>query len=93
MEKNAEAAYKKEGVRANTYQDYRELLDKEDLDGVIIPSSWTSHAEIAIASNGKRKICGSRSRRASSVQECWDLVRTSERTGKPCMMLEKPLLR
>ena len=25
---------------------------------------------------------------AITVEECWDLVNTSEKTGKPCMMLE-----
>lgn len=71
MEKNAEAAYKKRGVRPNTYQDYRELLDKEDLDGVIIPSSWTSHAEIAIAAMESGKYAAVEVGGASSVQECW----------------------
>ena len=70
------------------YTDYREMLAKEQLDGVIVPSSWTSHFEIAIAAmNAGVRVCievGG----ATSLEECFELIRVSERTGIPCMMLE-----
>lgn len=70
------------------YQDYRQLLERRDLDGVVIATSWTSHAPIAIAAMKSGKYTATEVGPASSLQECWDLVRTSEETGMPCMLLE-----
>lgn len=70
------------------YADYRELLARGDLDGVIIATSWSTHIEIAIAAMRAGKVPGMEVGGASSLQECWDLVRASEETGIPCMLLE-----
>ena len=70
------------------YKDYRKLLERNDIDGVIIATSWTAHAEIAIAAMKAGKYVGTEVGGATSIQECWDLVKTSEETGMPCMMLE-----
>ena len=64
------------------------MLQRKDIDGVIIPSSWTAHAEIAIEAMKCGKYAAMEVGGASSIGECWDLVRTSENTGMPCMMLE-----
>jgi predicted dehydrogenase len=74
--------------RPGGYKDYNELLARDDIDGVIIPSSWTSHTEIAIAAMKAGKYAGPEAGGASSLEECWGLVKTSEETGMPCMMLE-----
>ncbi|MDG0791497.1 Gfo/Idh/MocA family oxidoreductase [Cohnella ginsengisoli] len=70
------------------YQNYKELLAREDIEAVIVASSWTSHAEIAIAAMRAGKYVGSEVGGAASLEECWELVRTSEATGVPCMLLE-----
>jgi len=70
------------------YQDYKELLSRDDIDAVIIPSSWTSHAEIAIAAMKAGKYAAPEVGGVNSLEECWELVRTSEQTGMPCMLLE-----
>ncbi|MDG0808144.1 Gfo/Idh/MocA family protein [Cohnella rhizosphaerae] len=70
------------------YQNYKELLAREDIEAVIVASSWTSHAEIAIAAMRAGKYVGSEVGGAASIEECWELVRTSEATGVPCMLLE-----
>ena len=88
MEKNADSVYKKRGYKPDTYKDYRQLLQRKDIDGVIIPSSWTVHAEIAIEAMQSGKYAAMEVGGASSIDECWDLVKTSQRTGMPCMMLE-----
>jgi predicted dehydrogenase len=74
--------------KAEGYKDYMDLLARDDIEGVIIPSSWTSHAEIAIAAMKAGKYAGPEVGGASSLEECWELVKTSEKTGMPCMMLE-----
>ena len=37
------------GKRPTGYLDYKEMFEKEDLDGVIIATSWTTHTRIAVA--------------------------------------------
>ncbi|WP_317891261.1 Gfo/Idh/MocA family protein [Paenibacillus oceani] len=75
-------------AKAESYKDYNELLGREDIEGVIISTSWTSHFEIAIASMRAGKYAGSEVGAVASLEECWELVRTSEQTGVPCMLLE-----
>ena len=68
--------------------DFRRLLEMKELDAVITPSSWTSHADVCIASMDAGKYVATEVGGATSVEQCWELVRTSERTKKPCMLLE-----
>lgn len=70
------------------YKDYNDLLKCEEIDGVIIPSSWTTHTEIAVAAMKAGKYTAPEVGGASSIEECWQLVRTSEETKMPCMLLE-----
>ena len=76
------------GQRAQGYTDYRELLARDDLDAVMISTSWTSHIEIAVAAMNAGIAVAMEVGGASSIQECWDLVRAHERTGVPVMLLE-----
>ncbi|SEO33547.1 Gfo/Idh/MocA family protein [Paenibacillus sp. OV219] len=73
---------------AEAYSDYKMLLAREDIEGVIIATTWVTHAEIAIAAMRAGKYAGIEVGGAASTQECWELVRTSEETGMPCMLLE-----
>src|SRR4051794_18091947 len=66
------------------YADYHELLARDDIQGVVIASSWISHIEISIAAMKAGKYAASEVAGASSIEECRDLVRTSESTGIPC---------
>jgi predicted dehydrogenase len=68
--------------------DFRRLLEMKELDAVITPSSWTSHADVCIASMDAGKYAATEVGGATSIEQCWELVRTSERTKKPCMLLE-----
>ena len=72
----------------HAYIDYKELLKNEKLDAVMICTTWITHARIAIDAmragcNVAFEVGG-----AASIEECWQLVRTSEDTGKFCMLLE-----
>ena len=51
-------------------------------------TSWTTHILIAIDAMKHGKIVGMEVGGASSIEECWALVRTSEKTGLPVMLLE-----
>lgn len=79
-----------EAGRATPFQtrDYREAISRPDVDCVITPSAWTAHCDIMIAAMKAGKPAATEVGGATSVQQCWDLVRTSRETGVPCMMLE-----
>jgi len=77
-----------QGYRADGYTEYGDLLARGDLQGVVIASSWTTHVEISLAAMRAGIYAASEVGGASSVQECWELVRVSESTGVPFMLLE-----
>ncbi|AEF80535.1 Gfo/Idh/MocA family protein [Leadbettera azotonutricia] len=67
--------------------DFKELL-KQDLESVVITCSWENHITVAIAAMEAGKQVAMEVGGASSLNECWSLVRTAEKTGKTCMLLE-----
>jgi predicted dehydrogenase len=72
----------------NGPHDYSNLLKHEEIDAVIVASPWEWHipqGKEALEA-GKRvgmEVCG-----ALKLQDCWDIVDTSEKTGVPLMMME-----
>ena len=82
----------KRGKRPEGYgagpEDFRKLVLRDDLDAVIAATSWEWHTPVAVAAMKAGKYAGIEVPAATTVQECWDLVNTSEGTGVPCMMLE-----
>jgi predicted dehydrogenase len=69
-------------------EDFVNLLDRDDIDAVIIATPWLWHTPMAIAAMERGKAVGVEVPAATTVQECWDLVEAQERTGMPFMMLE-----
>jgi len=69
-------------------EDFVNLLDRDDIDAVIIATPWLWHTPMAIAAMERGKAVGVEVPAATTVQECWDLVETQERTGMPFMMTE-----
>lgn len=81
-------ALEKQGVAPAGVLDYRELNAREDLEAVVVMSSWTTHILIAVDALKAGKRVAMEVGGAASVEECWQLVRASEETRKPCMLLE-----
>ena len=67
--------------------DYRVLL-RQQLDAVIISTTWITHVSIAEAAMRAGKHVGLEVGGALCEQDCWALVRISEETGRFCMLLE-----
>jgi len=78
----------KTGKSPIAVSDYRRLLERDDIDAIITPSSWESHVDICIDSMLAGKYVATEVGGAYSINQCWELVRTYERTKVPCMMLE-----
>lgn len=67
---------------------YKQMLDKEKLDAVIIATYWDSHTAIALHAMNSGTYPGIEVPAALTVEDTWRLVETSGKTGIPCMMLE-----
>ncbi|NNF35353.1 MAG: Gfo/Idh/MocA family oxidoreductase [Saprospiraceae bacterium] len=72
---------------------YKEMLEQEDLDAVIIATPWRWHVPMAIEAMEQGVYVGMEVSGAASVDECWQLVRTSERTGSHLYFLENVCFR
>ncbi len=69
-------------------QDYLRLLERDDLDAVLIATYWEWHTPVAVAAMKAGKYAAVEVPAAYTLEECWELVRTHEATKVPCMMLE-----
>jgi Oxidoreductase family, NAD-binding Rossmann fold. len=82
---------KVETVAGNTpfsTDNYKEVLALDEIDAVIVSTSWADHISVAIDAMKAGKYVGVEVGGAYSIDECWELVRTHEKTGVPCMLLE-----
>ncbi len=70
------------------YTDYKELLERKDIEAVIVASSWASHTPIVCHAMRKGKMVASEVGGAYTIDECWELVRCQQETKAPYMVLE-----
>lgn len=84
----AEAGKPKPQVIMDGPYGYKKLLENKDIDAVIIATPWEWHTVMCIDSMNAKKYVGCEVITGMTVEECWELVHTSERTGMPLMMLE-----
>lgn len=68
-------------------QDFRNL-NQLDLDIVYIATPWNWHVPMAVDAMKSGKHAAVEVPAATTMQECWDLVNTSEATRKHCVILE-----
>jgi hypothetical protein len=67
---------------------HKKLLARDDLDAVLIATPWRFHTPIALDAMKAGKFVGVEVPAAYTIDDCWDLVKTSEATGMTCMMME-----
>ena len=67
---------------------WKGLSDDPDIDLVYICTPWSWHTPMAVYSMEAGKHVATEVPAAKTVDECWQLVETSERTRKHCMQLE-----
>lgn len=70
------------------YTDYKECMDKESLDAIVVATSWDMHIPVSIYAMEKGIPVACEVGGAYSMQSLWELVRCYERTKTPIMMLE-----
>jgi predicted dehydrogenase len=82
------AGFDKADVYDKNEHAFEQMLERDDLDGVIISTPWLWHTKMAVATMKAGKYAGVEVSAANTLQECWDLVNTYEETGVPCMIME-----
>jgi Oxidoreductase family, NAD-binding Rossmann fold len=75
-------------VFAGGDEDFRNLVRREELDFVYIATPWDWHVPMALDSMKAGKHVGVEVPAASTIEDCWKLVDTSERTRRHCMIME-----
>jgi len=89
----AKARVEKAGQKApelytNGERDFERLCAREDLDLVLIATPWKWHAPMAISAMKHGHHAAVEVPVATTIEDCWALVNTSEQTRRHCIMLE-----
>jgi len=77
-----------EGYSNGEEQAFKSLMDRDDLDAVVIATPWKWHTPMAVYGMRAGKYVGVEVPAAITMEQCWELVDAYEETGVPCMMLE-----
>ncbi len=67
---------------------WKKMCERNDIDLVYICTPWNMHAEMCIYAMEHGKHVAVEVPAAVTMDECWQLVETSEKTRKHCMMME-----
>jgi len=68
--------------------EWKKLCEQPDIDVIYIATPWSLHTPIAVYAMNHGKHAFIEVPAAKTLDECWQLVETSERTRKHCVMLE-----
>ena len=68
--------------------DFKRMCETEELDLVMTATPWEWHVPVCVAAmeNGKHAVTEVPA--AMTLEDCWKLVETAEKTGKHCQMME-----
>ena len=69
-------------------ESWKKLCERKDIDHIYIATPWDMHTPMAVYAMEQGKHVAIEVPAAVTLEECWQLVETSERTRKHCMMLE-----
>ncbi len=91
--KNAANECEKAGAKApaiysGTEHIWEKMVERDDLDVVYIATPWSWHVPMALGAMEHGKHAFVEVAAAVTVDDCWKLVDTSERTRRHCVLLE-----
>ncbi len=78
----------KSGKEPRGYMNYNDLIADSEVEAVLVATAWESHIEIAVKAMEAGKYTAIEVGGAYSIDDCWQLVRTYEKTGTPLMFME-----
>jgi hypothetical protein len=68
--------------------DWKRVCERDDIDLVYVCTQWDLHTPIAVYAMEQGKHVALEVPAALTIEECWQLVNTAERTRKHCIQLE-----
>jgi predicted dehydrogenase len=68
--------------------DWKKVCEREDIDLIYICTHWDLHTPIAVYAMEQGKHVATEVPAALTIDECWQLVNTAEKTRRHCMQLE-----
>ncbi len=75
-------------IHTGSEQAWEAMCERDDIDLIYICTPWRWHATMALHAMTHGKHVAVEVPAAVTIDECWQLVETSEQTGRHCMMLE-----
>jgi len=67
---------------------FEDLVKRDDIDLVLVATPWPWHVPMALAAMKQGKHVAVEVPAARTIEECWQLVNTSESTRRHCIQLE-----
>jgi len=83
-----EAGQPKPAGYTNGPRDFERLCASEDLDLVFTATPWEWHVPVCLAAMRNGKHAATEVPAAMSIEDCWALVETAEKTKRHCQMME-----
>ena len=68
--------------------DWKKICERNDIDLIYVCTHWELHTPIAVYAMEQDKHVAVEVPAALTIEQCWELVNTAERTRKHCMQLE-----
>jgi predicted dehydrogenase len=75
-------------IYTNGPEEWKKLCDRKDIDLVYIATPWSLHTPMAVYAMKQGKHVCVEVPAAKTLEECWQLVETSEQTKQHCIILE-----
>jgi Oxidoreductase family, NAD-binding Rossmann fold len=79
---------KRPEIYTNGEHDFENLCKRDDLDFIYIATPWDWHAPMALAAMNAGKHTGLEVPAVNTLEECQQIVDTSEKTRRHCMIME-----
>ncbi len=86
--KRIEKSGHKPDIYTGGEDEWKKVCERDDIDVIFIATPWSLHAPMAAYAMEHGKHAFIEVPAAITMDECWQLVETSERTKKHCMILE-----
>jgi hypothetical protein len=82
------AGQKTPAIYSSGERDFEQLAKRDDLDFIYIATPWEWHVPQVIAALKEGKHAGTEVPAAYTIEDCWNIVDTSEKTRRHCFIME-----
>lgn len=88
VKKSLEGSKHNPDIYTGNANEWKKLCDRPDIDLVYIATPWSLHTPMAVYAMKQGKHVCVEVPAAKTIDECWQLVETSEQARKHCIILE-----